>query len=355
MVARPSNRTLLIAGAVTVVVLAGGGTAIGLAASSGSGKKSTATSVAPSTSAVVTTPAATPTPTPTKPAVAALNPLTGKGAVPTGPVFAVKIDDTENGRPQRGIDKADVVYVEQAEGGLTRTVAVFASQKPTVEAVRSVRASDAELLSQYGKISLVASGGGGDSLTTLDASIVHGVINDRGGPDFGRDDSRPAPYNLTSDLAALSKVAKTGGARDIGFRFAASDPRVTAAPLATSVSAVVGSTPVTFGWNAKLNAYIRTLDGSRLIAADGNPIAAANVIVQFCRVTVNNGDVDVNGNPSQYTHSVGSGKAVLYRNGHKIVGKWSRTKTDGPTTFTDLNGKVLYQAPGSTYVLLSNA
>jgi hypothetical protein len=351
MVARPSKRTSLIAGAVAIVVIAGGGTAIALASGGGSDKKVSLPSPTPTTSAV---PTPTPTPTPTvKPP--ALNPLTGVGASPVGPVFAVKIDDTENGRPQRGIDLANVVYVEQAEGGLTRTVAVFASQKPVVEAVRSVRASDAELLSQYGKISLVASGGGGDSLVTLDNSIVHGVINDRGGPAFGRDDSRPAPYNLTSDLTALGKQVKTAGVRDIGFRFAAADPRVKAAPVAATVKATVGSTPVTFVWNAARKIYVRTLDGQGLKAADGNPIGGANVIVQYCRVTVNSADVDVNGNPSQYTHSVGSGKATLYRNGHVIAGKWSRASATGPTTFTDLAGKVLYQALGSTYILLANA
>ena len=74
--------------------------------------------------------------------------------------MAVKIDDTGNGRPQRGVDLADIVYIEQAEGGLSRLIAVFATNKPVVEPVRSVRASDPELLSQYGPITLVASRNG---------------------------------------------------------------------------------------------------------------------------------------------------------------------------------------------------
>ncbi len=102
-----------------------------------------------SSSAVLQAPEPTPTPTPT-PTPAAVNPLTGLGPVPTGSVVAVKIDDTANGRPQRGIDLADIVYIEQAEGGLSRLVGVFATNKPSVEAVRSVRTSDPELLSQYG-------------------------------------------------------------------------------------------------------------------------------------------------------------------------------------------------------------
>ena len=45
---------------------------------------------------------------------APVNPFTGIGPVPKTPTIAVKIDDTAPGRPQLGIDKADIVYIEQA-------------------------------------------------------------------------------------------------------------------------------------------------------------------------------------------------------------------------------------------------
>ncbi len=168
------------------------------------------------------TPTPTPTPTPTSDPV---NPLTGLGPVPAGSVVAVKIDDTANGRPQHGINQADIVYIEQAEGGLSRLVAVFASQKPVVEPVRSVRTSDPELLSQYGAITLVASGGGGASLPTLDRSILHSVIDDRNGPGFARDNNRGAPYNLTSNLATVTaKAGATGAVQSIGFTWSAVVP-----------------------------------------------------------------------------------------------------------------------------------
>ena len=72
--------------------------------------------------------------------------LTGLGSVPIGPVVAVMVDDTEVGRPSMGLDKADVIYIEEAEGGLSPMVAVFASAKPQVRLVRSVRICDPQLL-----------------------------------------------------------------------------------------------------------------------------------------------------------------------------------------------------------------
>ena len=99
-----------------------------------------------------TPPSASAAPVSSSAVAAPVNPLTGLAPPATGPVIAVKVDDTAAGRPQHGIDQADVVYIEQAEGGLSRLVAVFATNKPAVEPVRSVRASDPELLTQYGRI-----------------------------------------------------------------------------------------------------------------------------------------------------------------------------------------------------------
>ena len=63
--------------------------------SSSSPRKAAAPGTPPATSTTTTTASAP-----------AVNPLTGVGAPPSGPVIAVKVDDTANGRPSRGIDQA---------------------------------------------------------------------------------------------------------------------------------------------------------------------------------------------------------------------------------------------------------
>ncbi|MEP7193681.1 MAG: DUF3048 domain-containing protein [Actinomycetota bacterium] len=298
---------------------------------------------------VVVAPSPTPKPTPT---VVAVNPLTGLPPLPTGPVIAVKVDDTAAGRPSLGLEKADVIYIEEAEGGLSRMMAVFAGAKPKVRAVRSVRASDPELLGQYGKIIFVASGGGGSSLPTLDHSDLLSVINDRGQVGFNRDPSRPAPYNLESDLAKVSAAVKGPGVRDVGFTWAALDPRLATATAAPTVSTRVGSTTVSFVWDPAAASYVRTVDGRPLLAASGAPVAKPNVLVQYCEITADRSDVDVKGNPSKYTHTTGTGRVVLFRNGKRIVGTWSRPGITARTTFKDAAGKPLLLARGGTFVAL---
>ncbi len=271
---------------------------------------------------------------------------------PTGPVIAVKIDDTPAGRPSMGLERADVIYIEEVEGGLTRMVAVFASAKPNVRAVRSIRSSDPELLSQYGRIIVVASGGGGSALPTLDRSSLHSSINDRGGVGFYRDRSKLSPYNLISDLAKVSAAIKADGVRNVGFTWAASDPRLAQAKEAANVSTRVGSTDVTFVWDGRRKLYVRTDRGQPILTASGAPVARPNVLVQFCRISVDRSDVDVRGNPSAFTQSVGSGHVVLFRDGKRIDGSWSRPSIGAPTTFADAAGKPLLFAPGGTFVSL---
>ena len=337
-----SSRALRITcAAVSVTCL------MGLAACGGHHKKKATPTVA------VTPPPATKTtaaPKP-KPKAPTVDPLTG-GKLTKGSVVAVKIDDTANGRPQVGIDKADIVYIEQVEGGLTRTIAVFHSRKPVpVGPVRSVRANDPELLSQYGAIAFVASGGGGDSLPALDKSFLHGDINDRGGPGFYRTGNRPVPYNLMLDFHRVPPTLGRG-AKSIGFTWSSSTAVLSGKPRRLSVRTVVGGTPVQFNWNRALRRYVRLIDGVIQHAADGKAIATPNVIVQFCKGHVNPHDIDQAGNPGFFTETIGKGRVAVFRNGHRIDGTWRRSKLTSGTVLKTKRGNPLPLAPGGAWVVL---
>jgi hypothetical protein len=279
-----------------------------------------------------------------------LSPLTGL-AYSGNPVVAVKIEDTALGRPQVGVDKADIVYVEQVEGGLTRLMAIFNSSLPTVEPVRSVRPSDPELALQLGHITFVASGGSRAGIAPLDASPLKSVINDRGAAGFTRDGSRQAPENLRADLAQIAKKYPGDKARDIGLTWSAALP-AGRTQIGTSVNTEVGGTAVAFRWAAKQKRYVRLIDGQVQHTANGALIATPNVIVQFCQVTTYTKDRDVLGHPAKFTHTVGTGKAVVFRNGRRIDGTWSRKSVDDGTHFTSSAGKSIPLSPGGAWIVL---
>ena len=74
-------------------------------------------------------------------------------------ILVVKIDDTNAAHPQIGVESADVVYVEQVEGGLTRLAAIYTSKlPPLIGPIRSARISDIELLAQFGRVGFAYSG-----------------------------------------------------------------------------------------------------------------------------------------------------------------------------------------------------
>lgn len=336
-------------------------TLLALTACSGSKKPDPPTPTPTSTSTRSTAPAsrsASPAPTPTKPVTStrppspAVNPLTG-GKPVAGPIIAVKIDDTGPGRPQIGIDKADVVYIETAEGGLDRLIAVFGTNKPTVGYVRSIRLTDPELLLQYGKITLTASGGAPKTLRHLKASgLPSWLMDGRHAYFVRRHHAGDHGYiNVELDLAKLSKAVKTASARNVGFVWNANPAGLAALPKATSIRTSVGTQPVTFRYDAKTKRYDRLIEGVVQHAADGNVVSTPNVIVQECKITTSSA-VDPVGAHQHVTKTVGSGAVHIFRNGHGYNGTWSRQSITSPTVFRDANGRQITLAPGGVWVAL---
>src|SRR5580693_3398454 len=120
----------------------------------------------------------TTTSTTAKPAAPPACPLTGLpvpggAAVPARPALAVKVDNYPTARPQSGLDKADVIYEEPVEGGITRYAAVFQCQDAaSVGPVRSARNIDIGILGQLGTPLLVHVGGINPVLANIEASPI---------------------------------------------------------------------------------------------------------------------------------------------------------------------------------------
>ncbi len=265
-------------------------------------------------------------------------------------MIAVKVDNTSAGLPQHGIADADITYVEQVEGGLTRLMPVFhTTLAPDVGPVRSVRTTDAELLPAFGVPALVFSGGGGIPLDAIAATPVIQVAEEQGAGGFWRG-SGTAPYNLHSDLTKVE--ANTTGlspARNIGMTFAASEPRVDAAPAAGEVTVRFEAARMGWGWTGSNYQVYR--ESSPLVDAGGTSVVADNVLIQHVDFEPD-GEVDSVGSPSYISHTVGSGTFELYRDGKVLTGTWSRPAADQIFQFLDGAGQPVPFKPGKTWVAL---
>jgi hypothetical protein len=267
-----------------------------------------------------------------------------------GPVLAVKIDNTPPARPRIGLDRADVVYVEPVESGLTRLLAVFSTSMPAeVGPVRSARESDVDLLANYGPVAFAFSGASAGTLAKIATGTQVNLSNDASGRGFLRLSSRPAPYNLLGQTGAL--LARAEGSvppGDIGWRFGAAPD---GGQPATSVATAYGASSVSASWDPAPGRYRIATDGRAEVAADGTQVAAATVIVQTVRVGAS-ANRDVNGIATPLVSVVGQGAVTVLRDGRSWAGTWTRPSPAAPTALHGADGRAIALAGTPVWVLL---
>jgi Protein of unknown function (DUF3048) N-terminal domain/Protein of unknown function (DUF3048) C-terminal domain len=285
-------------------------------------------------------------------------PLTGQdapgGKVPDRPVAAVKVENTTDARPQVGLDKADIVYEELVEGGITRFITLFqCNDANRVGPVRSARTTDPGVLLQYGRPILAYSGGTNQVEKIVARSGLYDFNESTGGKAFTRDPGRVEPHNLFVNTAKLRKVAghkpAKQGAPDPMFTYGDwSGKSHKATHLEMTFSTL---NTVDWDWSRKDSAWLRTDNGQPNVLEGGQRIAAPNIIVQEVKVTTS--DIhDVTGSPSPEVTLTGSGKAMVFRDGRMIPAKWSRPSLDDVTTYETKDGDPIPLVPGQTWVEL---
>lgn len=290
-------------------------------------------------SAVACTPTADHTTTPTKGATPASSRsvLTGEPGA-AGRVLAVKIDNVAPARPATGLNSADLVYGIEVEGGLSRLMAVFDGNHlpATVGPVRSARETDLRLLAQYDRPALAFSGAQSHLLPVLKAD--KGLVAVTGTGAFFRSADRPAPHNEYLRTKGLTDAA--GTAKDIGLRFAATTPA--GGTAGTTASASMPSARFSFSWNGAQ--YRVAMDGTP------SPWTADNVIIQHVKVRESRFHSRTGFVP--FSETVGTGSAVVLRDGKSYTVTWNRPAESAGTTFT-LDGKTLPLHPGRTWIILA--
>jgi len=296
-----------------------------------------------------TAPAVTTTVVPPPAEAPAVSPFTGLPA-PPAPVLAVKIDNVRRARPQLGLTAADLVYVEPVEGGLSRLVAVFASRlPPAVGPVRSARESDLELLGQFGTPALGYSGAAPELLPKLAAARVVNVSPAQARQAYYREPGRRAPHNLFARPAELLAAAPAASlAAGIGLRFGeAAAGGVPTEHESTGYPAAAWA----FDWSAAEGRWLVGVDGAPLLAAEGGRLGASTVVLQSVVVRPS-GISDVLGNASPFAQTIGSGPALVLRDGARFAAQWSRPSADAGTVFTLPGGQPCPFARGPIWVVL---
>lgn len=296
-------------------------------------------------------PAPTPTPTPSSVARAAplRSPFTGKRVKALHKVLVVKIDNLAPARPQTGLTKADIVYLEPVEGGLSRIFAVFSSHfPPVIGPVRSARQEDIQLLRQFGRPAFAYSGAQPHLLRVVERArivdLYDGIV---GG--YYRDPSRLAPHNLYAHTRTLLAEARHASvARDIGFRFG---PAPAGGTRTKAFSVSYPAAAFRFTWSGSKRRWMVWMDGTRAGSTEGPQLSAATVVIQYCKVRPSP-FLELRIAPP-YATTVGRGKAVVLRNGRAYRTTWSRPKANDGTAFRRPDGKRMTFQSGQVWVVLA--
>ena len=263
------------------------------------------------------------------------SPLSGLPGGEGRPVVMVKYGNSRPDRPHYSLNQADLFYVEEVEWGLTRVAALFNSKFPKfVGPTRSARISDLEILEQFTKPGLAFSGANDVLLRIIRKSQSVSLSPSDRSTYYFRSSKKSAPHNQLLKLAAMMATeTKVGAVKDIGLLF--NSTPATGGVGTKTFSASWASAKVSGKWNGK--SWTIAFDGkTHKDAKNGRLLTPKTVVLQFVeRKTTKFGDKF--GGKTPLLKSVGSGRAIILRNGQSFESTWSRP-TDSSGTKFSFNG-----------------
>lgn len=280
------------------------------------------------------------------------NSITGE-EVPALPIVVVKIDDTNEAHPQVGIDKANLVYIEQVEGGLVRLAALFSSNLPDyIGPVRSARISDIDLLAQFGKVAFFYSGAQSKLYPVIKEANLFDIGAMHESPKiYTRDPNRYAPYDMVLYGPEVKKriadldVATT---KDFGLSFG---ELVNKGRKISSVKVNWPAASYSAIWNG--TSWDLLHNGKPDVTSDGIQISPTTFVIQNVVIT-DSEYKDKLGGVTPLSITVGEGTGWVLRDGFAIKAKWNRPDASSGTTWSDVEGNVIKMAAGQVWVALTD-
>ena len=284
------------------------------------------------------------------------NVLSGREGA-NGEILVVKIDDTTQAHPQIGLEDADIVYIEQVEGGLTRLAAVFSSVIPErVGPVRSARISDIEILSQFGRVAFAYSGAQRKLLPVIAAANLQDLGAQRQSPTiYTTDPERIQPYAMVLRADLLLQLIQEKGfaidsAKDIGFVFGSLPEG------GSETEKVVMNWPAaTYSatWSKEDSRWLLSHNNAVNYADSGLVLGPTTLVIQMVSITPSEYKDKVGG-VTPFSQTVGSGKAYVLRDGQRFTTTWNRPSPESGTTFTFADGTIMNFDPGQVWIALTD-
>lgn len=277
------------------------------------------------------------------------SPLSGLPGGEGKPVVMVKYGNSRPDRPHYNLNQADLIYVEEVEWGLTRIAAMFNTKFPSVVGpTRSARISDLELLEQFTNPGLAYSGANDVLLKAIRKSQSISLSPSDRSTFYYRNLSKSAPHNQLLRLASMmEKETKVAPIKDIGLTFNAAP--ATGGTKTTYFQAAWSSARVSGSWTGK--SWTISFDGSiHRDAVNKGFLTPKTIVLQYVeRKETKYGDKF--GGKTPLLKTVGSGRAIVLRNGQSFDGTWSRPTKEAGTIFSFAGSQLAFDV-GQVMIVL---
>jgi len=270
-----------------------------------------------------------------------------------GRLIAVKFDDTRYSHPQEGLEAADLIYVTQVEGGLTRLMAIYTSTYPEIVGpVRSARISDIDILAQHGRVGFIYSGAQSKLRPVLAAANLTNLSAERNPPTiFFNAPDRNAPYAMMARLPLLlEKANDVDIVNSIGWEHG--DLSEGASQI---LSAKIKWPNANYEaiWNQATSRFDLNFDGQPNVSVTGNRLGSTMMVIQKIEITPSEYG-DRYGGITPKSNVIGSGIGWLLRDGTMRKVNWSRESATSPTSWSLEDGTPAYFASGQIWIFLTD-
>jgi hypothetical protein len=262
------------------------------------------------------------------------------------PVTAIMIENSEEARPQSGLNDADVVFEAIAEGGITRFLALYQSKAPEyVGPVRSARPYYVEWAKTF-DASYVHAGGSPDGMQAISSLGVKDVSAFAYGEDvFFRTKDRQSPHNLYTSFKGLDKVNKDKGFTSSKFTPWSRKNDVAQTPTAKKIDLSISSDYYnpSYTYDSATNTYLRNEGGEvHKDEKSGKQLAPKTVLALILPRSQS-------GIYSVY-RTTGTGKFIAFQDGIATEGTWTKASTSDQYSFKDALGFDFLFNKGQTWV-----
>lgn len=270
------------------------------------------------------------------------------------PAVAVKIENSPVAYPLSGLEDAEIVFEELVEGGLTRFMAIYhCTDVKKAGPVRSARIVDPALMSS---ITLIMANAGGNDIVrkALDKAGIIAIDEDAAGEAMTR--IARAGISLEHTLYGNTELLREIGQKKFdspppGGLFTFGAPPSGGKKAKGVTLHFVASSDITYRW--KGSKWLRFQEGERFMSEANGQIAVDNLIIEQHTVNFSKTIVDAAGNPSiEIADEIGTGTAVLFRDGMIFKGTWTRESLDSPVVYTTKGGDVITLHEGNTWIEL---